>query len=248
MPKQFCVINPTTSFLAVALLVTILSIIKMYQSKVSSKSFIICNYLYIMASLIAIALLGKIFECFKVTDVDNALPLIVTYFIMALVGIFLMTSGDIIKNHTGLILLVTALGLVLGTIFKNTTNIGNSIMLTVGIALIITLFVFTSSNQCISAMANWTNILGYILLATIIIELILIVWKKNDDKTHTIMKYFIIILFVFFTMADTSKVLQDSVNISCKTHQCINYPLKSANLMLDYVNMFMRFVKDKKII
>lgn len=245
MPEQICIVNPTTSFLFVALLISFLSIYRMYKTNVTPKSFIICNYLYIMATLIAIALLGKIFECFKVTDINNTLPLVITYFILAMSGIFLMISKDIVKNHIGLVMLIIALGLVIGTLFKNTTNIGNAIMLTVGITLIITLFVFTSSKQNISKMANWTNVLGYMLLAMIIIELIIIIWNKDNNEIHTIIKYSIICLFIFFTMADTSKILEDSKNITCKTHACINYPLSSSGLMLDYVNMFVRFVENK---
>ena len=245
MLKQICIINPTTNFLFVALLIFLWSIYKMYKTNVTPKSFIICNYLYIMVTLIAITLLGKVFECFKVTDINNKLPLMITYFILAMSGIFLMISKDIVKNHIGLTILIIALGLVIGTLFKNTINISNAIILTVGITLIITLFIFTSSKQNISTMANWTNVLGYILLTMIIIELIIIIWRKDNSGIYTIMKYSIICLFIFFTMADTSKILEDSKNITCKTHTCINYPLSSSGLMLNYINMFIRFVKNK---
>lgn len=118
-------------------------------------------------------------------------------------------------------------------------------LMTAGITLMVTLFIFTTSRQNISTMAKWTHNLSYILLAMIIIELIIIIWNKDNGKIHIIMKYSIICLFIFFTIADTSKILEDSNNITCKTHTCINYPLSSTGLMLDYINMFIRFVDNK---
>ena len=104
---------------------------------------------------------------------------------------------------------------------------------------------FRSSEEILMKMDSWLPTLRWILFAIIIIELSYLLLFGHNDMFYNIMAVIVITLFVFFILSDTSRLLLESKKLECKTHSCVNYPLKSSKLVLDYINIFVRLLKRK---
>jgi len=79
----------------------------------------------------------------------------------------------------------------------------------------------------------------------ILIELGYIIFSDIDETFYKVISTSIIALFGFFVLSNTSKLLIDSKKIECKTHDCINYPLRSINLVTNYINIFVGLLDHK---
>lgn len=228
------------------LFTTIFMIYKTYQTPVNSKSFVINIYLYVIVALLFIALIGKYTELSKITDVENMWKMIILYFVLGCTGISMMISDRMFITHIGFLLLLLALSLVIGTSYKYSSNVTQAATITAIIVIILTTIVFMSSEENLIRMKDWLPNLTSILLCIICIELGYMLLFDGNQEFYKILSVSVIGLFMFFILSDTSRLLLESKNIGCKTHSCINYPLKSSSLVLDYVNIFVRLLNNKK--
>ena len=238
----------TETIILLGMLLTIMVLIhKVYQMPLNGKTFLINSYLYIIFSFIFIALIGKYTETMPITDRENMWKLVLLYFALGFGGICMMVmSESSVGRHTGFLLLLSGIALVIGSVFKYSSNVFQAAAITAGMVSIITFVIFISSEETLMKMKGWTNTLHWLLWIAIIAELayILIVGVETP-AINSVISMAIIGLFVFFILSDTSELLIKSKNLKCKEHSCVNYPLESSSLMLDYLNIFVRLTNHK---
>jgi len=231
--------------LLIAIFVFILTIYKMYQTALTPKSFLVMVYLYMIFSLIFITFVGINAKNSQISDKENGWKLIMIYFVLACGGISLMMTNSMIPDHIGYIFLLTAIGLVIGFSIRYSTNVTNALIITAFIVLALTLIVSMSSQESLINMSNWLPTLLVALFVIIIIELIIIVFTGGlgqDSTMNKVLGLTVILLFCLFILSDSSRLLVKAGNLTCDTHKCINYPLETSNLTLDYVNIFARLL------
>ena len=233
------------ALLFILLLVVVYLIYKTHQTPVTGKTFIVNIYLYVLVALLFIAVIGKYTQNSKITDANNIWKMSILYFISAFVGIYMMTNDKFFINHIGFLLLLLALSLIIGSSYKYSTNITQAATITSIIIAVLTMVVFTQSEENLEKMKDWLPRLTWILLSVIMVELSYMIFDGNNETIYKIISMSVIILFSFFILSDTSKLLIESKNLKCKTHDCINYPLKSSSLILDYMNIFVRLLDYK---
>lgn len=221
---------------------SIFIIYKMYDSDVKGKNIIVTIYLYILTALLAIAYFGKVAAKMSITDQENMWKLIIVYFIFGFSGIFMMFSDNLYLSHLGYILLILALGLTIGVYRKYSKNLLNALIGTCIMVAILTAFVFYSSEETMRKMKNWLPNLMTLLIIVIVVQIGYLVFFQKNDVFNKLLAASIIILFGFFVLSDTSRVIKDVRQMDCDNHYCINYPLKSSSLLLDYLNIFANMV------
>ena len=74
------------------------------------------------------------------------------------------------------------------------------------------------------------------LCGFIIVYILLMIFSPSI-LTFNILSIGVIILFVFITLSDTSRIVLTGGGGECQQHSCTNYPLESTSLILDYVNI-----------
>ena len=221
---------------------TIFLIYKSYQNPVNSKDYIVTVYLYICVALLFIAVMAKYAATLHITDPDNIFKMVIAYFVLTFVGISMMISNTFFVNHIGFLLMLLGLSLSIGTSTRYATNVPQAAMITALIVAVLTAIVFISSEERLIQMSEWVHSLLWILISIILIQLAYILISGGNETFYKIMSVSVIILFGFFILSDTSRLILQSKNLTCTTHSCINYPLKSSSLLLDYINIFVRML------
>ena len=222
----------------VLLLSTLYALYKMYQTQVDSKTFITCIYLYLLLSLTLISILSKYTATLSITDSENVGKMVILYFIIACSGLLFIFNSSPLMNHIGLLLLCISMSLVIGVTYRNSKNISDALIATSFIVLALTLFVFSSNETTLTSFTSWLPSLTSILCLLIIVELSYGLLYGPNEQFYKMASIFTVILFVWFILADTSKLLIESKQLNCQTHSCINYPQKTVGLLLDYINLF----------
>ena len=216
-----------------------------YQTPVSAKTFIVNIYLYILMALLFIGIVGQYTSKLDITNLDNLGKMSLVYLIGCIRGIFLMTYDAMLVNHLGFILMLLSLSLLIGVSYKYSHNMAKAAILSAALIGGLTLFIFFSSEKTLISMFSMLPKLTLMLMLLIIIQIIyLFLFSQNNNYTKVI-SIFAIVLFIFFILADTSKILLESNNLPYKSHSSINYPIKSSGLILDYLNVFMNISGHK---
>jgi FtsH-binding integral membrane protein len=231
--------------LIVLLLSVMVAIFNIYKAKVNSMSYLKGIYLYILMAIIFITLLSKYTSKMSITDSQNITKMIILYFISAFAGLCLIYNDKIFVNHLGLALLCFALSLIIGTIFRDSTNIINALIMTSIVVCIFTFIVFNSNEKQLLNFKSWIPYLTLMLFGIIIVDLVGICTLNITENFSNVMSIITVLVFMGFILADTSKILLKSKNLKCLTHECINYPKESISLLLDYVNIFVNMNKYK---
>lgn len=241
-------VNPFSNILlTVLLLITVGLIYADYQTPLTGNTFLTNIYLYIIFGLLFIAFVSNFTQLSQITAPENLWKMVLLYFIMAFGGMSIMAMGGLYVSHIGFLLMLVGISLLIGSVYRYGTNIAWAAIVTAIIMGALTVFVFMSSEQTIMSMKNWAPYLLWILLGVIVIQLIMIIFKVPiSNELYNIMNILIIILFVFFILSDTSRILVKSKDLKCETHTCVNYPMESTSLILDYLNIFIRLVKGRK--
>jgi len=152
------------ALLIMMLFTVVFLIYKTYQTNVTSKTFIINIYLYVLVALLFVAIMGKYTESLKITDANNMWKMTILYFISIFAGMFMMTNDKFFINHIGFLLLLLALSLIIGSSYKYSTNITQAATITSIIVAILTMVVFTQSEENLIKMSDWLPKLTWILL------------------------------------------------------------------------------------
>jgi FtsH-binding integral membrane protein len=231
--------------LVLLMMAVLYAIYKMYQTEVNSKNFIVCVYLYVLLSLFLITLIGKYTSTLSITESQNVGVIIVSYFIMAFGGLFLIFQDKMFMNHIGLLLLCLSIGLIIGVSFRYANNIRNALILSSIIIFIFTLIAFCSNEEQLLKFKDWLPYLTILLFIIIVAEVGYLFLYGYNENFKKIMNATIIILFLGFVLSDTSKIMLESKNLNCIVHNCINYPKNVVGLLLDYVNIFVRMTSNK---
>lgn len=237
------------SVILLGLLLAIMVLIyNMYQTPLDGKSFLTTTYLYVAFAFLFLALLGKYTESLQITDNENMWKMILLYFTLGIGGICMMImSNSTYGHHTGFILLLSALSLIIGVTYKYSSNVTRAALITGIMVSVITGIVFMTSEDNLKKMGAWSNNLTLALWLVIIGELVyLIIFGGDNDTINKAISIAVIGLFVLFILSDTSKLLLKSKDLQCTNHACVNYPLQSSSLILDYLNIFIRLTDQNK--
>lgn len=226
------------------LVVIVFMIYKQYKTQLDPKSYITMIYMYIMFAMLFVAAIGRYMEGFTITDKQNSIQMIVIYFILAFGGISLMVNDSFFMSHFGFLLMLIALSLIVGSSFRYSSHIMNAAVATAVIVLVLSLIVFNSSIETLMKMKDWLSKLLFLLIGLIIIEILILIFYKGNPLLYKIMSLTSVFLFSFFVLSDTSRLIIDSRTLTCQVHYCINYPLKSSALMLDYINIFINLLNN----
>ena len=147
-------------------------------------------------------------------------------------------------SHVGFLLMLLGLSLMISVSTKYSSSVNQGILITAIIVAILTGIVYFSSTESLIKMSNWIKPLMWILISAILVEIAFILFSGNsmNQWAYKIIAISIIVLFGFFVLSDTSRLFLESQNLTCATQSCINYPLKSSNLILDYINIFVNSI------
>ena len=225
--------------------VAILLLYKTYQKPVNRTTYITNIYLYDGIALFVVSLLGRYVQTLQITDQTNIVKFIILYFILGFGGIFLMVQDGFFKSHIGWALLLIGVSLIIGSSYRYATNIGQATAVTGVIVGILTLITFNSSDKQLEKMAGWNRRLVLILCGAIIVQLLMLVFGYNETMAEVV-KYGVLVLFVFFVLSDTSRIIKKANSIKTKDHTKINYPMESSSLMLDYLNVYANLLSFRR--
>ena len=82
------------------------------------------------------------------------------------------------------------------------------------------------------------------LIAVILYELFYIFFQKSyPKKKRRIVSYFVVVLFALFIIYDTVLLQKRAMMCSNSTNPA-NYPKESVNIILDLLNVFVRFLNN----
>ena len=239
-------IDNTTIILGISLLTVIFLIYRTYQTDLTGRTFLTNIYLYVAAALITVALLGRFTQNLAITESGSTWLMLILYFVLALGGISLMFSNNFYTNHIGFLMVLVAFSLTIGSIYRYSTGIFTAAMITAALMGFLTFIVYMSSDETLMTMASWSKYLSWILLIIIVIQVGYLFFGGMTGQVSNIMSILIIMLFVFFILTDTSKIMLKASNLLCDNHACVNYPLQSSGLVIDYFNIFVRLVSRRK--
>lgn len=231
IPVMFCL-----------MLVIIFLIFKMYNSDVNSKNIVVLTYLYIIVGLAFIAMVTQYTKNMSITDREHIFQMVIMYFVLAFGGISLMISDKFFVNHIGYLLLLLALSLILGSSFRYANNVPQAASITAIIVGVLTVVVFSTSEENLVRMKEWLPSLTSALFCVILIQLGYLMLFNYNETFVKIMMGTIIALFCLFVLSDTSRLIIDAQETKCMVHSCLNYPLRASGMVLNYVNIFVNLL------
>lgn len=235
---KFNIFSPINIILFIFLLVVLFLIYKNYQQPLNSKTYMINIYLYTIVATLFVALAARYISTLSIVTPKNFYKFLILYLIIVFSSFFIMLSSNTLYNHFGFLLFLFGLSLVLAITFKYSDTIPQAALFASGLFLILTMIVFFSSEETLLKLGSLMPSLTSLLCLLIIVYLIVIMFYPTISAFN-LMSYLIIILFVFITLSDTSILLLKSKNLVCDHHSCVNYPLESTSLILDYLNIFL---------
>jgi hypothetical protein len=232
-------LEPSLLILLCMLFAIMFLIYKTYQTNLTSKTYLINVYLYVFVALLMVVVIGNITKSTNITDSKNMTQLLITYLIIVFVGICVMLSDKIFVSHIGFLLLIIALGLITGSLFRYSTNIVQATILSSIIVIALSMVVFFASENTMVNLSRWTPILSWLLVCLIFAQVFNIFFDK-EGKYINIIRGVVVVLFAMFVLSDTGRIILKSKKVTsvCKTHSCVNYPRESLNITLDYLNIF----------
>lgn len=232
----------------VLLLTSIFLVYKNYNTAVNKKTIIINIYLYILIAILFVVYVGQFLANNLKFETDNYMKFAILYFIIAFGATFLMTRNNFYISHIGFLLLLLALSLIIGLTVdnNNNNNIKYIAKLSSFIIIALTTIIFILSETHLIRLNKFLPTLTYILLGFIILQLINIFFFNSNATTKKVLNISIFILFVLLILSNTSKLLLNSKNSNCKDHSCVNYPLLSTFLIVDYIGLFNMLINYKE--
>lgn len=223
--------------LLILLIAIILFIVGIYNTQLNRKTYIIGIYLYILAGLLFIAIASQYIASLNFVNSKNYFMFLILYLVLACGSLFIMMSNNFLINHIGFLLFLIAMSLIVGLSIRSSSFVKEAAFITIGIVILLTILVFISPEGTLERMRSWTPVLMSLLCALIIVELAALFFFPSV-KLFKYLSLFALILFIFITLSDTARITTQDFYI-CKIHSCINYPLATTTLILDYINIFL---------
>lgn len=229
----------TNIILFIFLLAVIFLIIANYRTRLTKNSYLTGIFLYIIFGLLYVTLLGRIFTNFEIFRSHYMISFIMI-FILSCISFFLINNGNLVINSLGYLLFLTMMSILVSFTIagSSTKNIQYTLMISALLVAILTGIVYFSSERILLFLISLTPILNFLL----IIFFFLIIGSFFLNYGVTFSKYLysgLIILFVLYVLADTSRIVFESQNLECQTHYCVNYSGRSVNLLIDYLYIFL---------
>lgn len=213
------------------------------------KHYILNTYLYILMALVIMSLEVLSFDLYQV-DVLQYLGSIMSFVIILflVIGLLLLTMTinprNVLLKHTVWLVFTLILGFLAYPAYLKSKS--NNTILPVLLSLVSILVVFSLvafiKPDWISF--SWGPILFFLLIGVIITHLIFLftINKRTKKQNMRYIKgssYFIIILFIFFIMYDTKKIIVAAKQCQEKTVDYIN---QSLGVVIDALNIFQSLV------
>lgn len=234
-------------FVSVYIILIVLTLIAIYWGHVKSGQgqgtpslYIIQTYLYIIISLLIVALTNQQINHYNI-NID--LRYIVISFLVAISSIFIMhlwSKDSIYTKHIFWIIFIICMGILVAPVVSMVSidRLNQNILIVVGLMVILSVIAYLDRNNIFPPMTKYL-IIG--LFVMIIVELSDLFFFSQTDTYHSRNKIYdviVIMLFVFFVLADTQSLKEKAMQ--CGHSACIDYPTESTKIFLDILNIFTR--------
>ena len=225
----------------IALLLVLLGIYKNSFSgsppRFTCKNFLLNAYLYVFLSFILISLIVDIYRKNKVPSLmeiyKKAGLLFVATFLISLgllITVMAWAPNNLIQKHLLWVTWIATMGyFLLGLAKKSPKVFEQAKVITFGIMLSLTLLTFVFPNKI---KLTWGATLVTLLLGLIIVQLVGLLYPFSS-QSHYYIAYFSLLLFSFFMLYDTKKLMVKAKN--CVKADYIN---DSLGIFLNGLNIF----------
>ncbi len=159
-----------------------------------------------------------------------------------------MGSSNNVINHAALFLFVLSIATYFGNNMFNYSSkedIRSALVVTSLTVLGLTALVYMLPNYFINQIISWHPKLYKLLLILIVVQFLLIFFVRNPIY-YKYIAIFSLVLFILFTLSDTSILLKDSQIKNFGSHKEINYPIRSVSLFLNYFNIYLNVLRLKR--
>jgi FtsH-binding integral membrane protein len=244
--------NQVTDNIAMTTLIGLLGIIMIGVYNTAFKKghftchrYILNTYLYILMALVIICLEVLSFDLYKI-DLHRHLGGVLSFVILLVVvlGVLWITMfinpRNVLLKHASWFLFTLIMGYLAYPAYlksKDNNTLMSVLLSLVSILVVFSLVVFINPDF---VSFKWGPILFFILVGVIITHIVfLLTLKKRNKKQNTNyvkgVSYFIIVLFIFFIMYDTKKIIVAAKH--CK-ESTVDYINQSLGIVIDALNIF----------
>lgn len=218
---------------------------KNVSHQLTTKSYILTTYMYIMFALLIITLINNS-DVFKLSSNMKMVALCFLSLILLIILRIIPKKHQVLK-HLVWLGLICSFGIMINPIYEiaKMQNVLYNVLFSVFVMFITTTFIAYKSPE------NYFNLLEpYLisgLIGLIIFRLTNIIFSDLSGKSFTNREWYIsfatIIIFNLFIMYDTRKILNDGIKfekicVNKDNLECADYPEKSLSVILDLLNLF----------
>lgn len=245
-----------TNNIAVTSLIGLLGIIIVFiYNTAFSKGFFTCNryilntYLYILMAFVLISLEVLAFDLNQV-DILQYFGSIGSFIItlIIVIGILIVTMSinprNVLLKHISWLVFVGILGILVYPAYLRSKDKNTLLPVLLSLTAILVIFSLVAFVRPDLISFSWGPILMFLLIGVIITHLIFLatINKRSNNQNMKFVKgvsYFIIVLFIFFVMYDTKKIIVAAKQCKEMTADYIN---QSLGIIIDAVNLFQSLV------
>ena len=213
------------------------------------RHYIFNTYLYILMALVIISLQVLSFDLYKL-DIHSYIGGIMSFviFLLLIFGILYLTMSinprSVLLKHISWLIFLSIVSLIAYPSYlksKEQNTLLPVLLSLVGILVFFSVIVYINPDL---VSFSWGPILLFILVGFIISHLIFFLTLKKRNKTQNsnyirFTSYGIILLFIFFIMYDTKKIVVGAKLCQEKTADYIN---QSLGIVIDALNIFSNLV------
>ena len=205
--------------------------------KFTCNRFLINAYLYIFLSLLLVSISVNLFDKYQVpslANINSPFRILILFFLMLGLLILVMSwpAKNLLSKHLIWLMWIGVMGYTLYPLFQIDESLFNLVKYQVLVVMaILTLFTFWKPHLI---SLSWGTTLFALLIGLIAVQLFsLVVPGLYTSKMHYIISYFSFLLFTFFMIYDTKRLM-------VKARQCVraDYINDSIGIVLDALNIF----------
>lgn len=222
------------SFIYVALILIVIGIIYWGQIQKGNPSiYMMETYMYVSLSLLIVALTTYQLGHLKIDSRHVIISAIITF--GAIFGMF--QSGTPLFQHLFWLIMTITIGVMIIPIIQLTMpQIHQNVLIVITLMIILSTIALWDTSNTFSPMLKHMIIILFVL---VVVELSHVLFYPESYHTWSQLYDIVVILvFCFMVLADTQNLRQRAAE--CGSTPCLNYPIESANIFLDIINLFTR--------
>jgi FtsH-binding integral membrane protein len=228
---------------SIATIITLLILFNAFKNgKSTCDSYITNTYLYMTLGITIIGYIALVASEYPLNNKLIILTIISTF--LLIFALVVTPQNNVPFSHFFWILLLFALGYILNISIRNSSSshLKEALVLTAIVFFSMTFISFFFQNSIKNHLHQLGSVLFASLLSVIFLELYYIFFVKDfPRKLKKQISYFVILLFSAFLVYDSSS-MQVRSKLCLDNSNPANYPKESLNLILDLINLFVRFL------